>query len=106
MKTANQISTQTSGAWLLTTHKVADFERWKPVFDGTAELKRGYGWKQSSVFAIDGDRNNVLVMEEFDCVEHAKAFASSAELKAAMSKAGVMGAPEIRFVSPVAQANP
>jgi len=24
-------------------HKVGDFERWKPVFDATAALKRGYG---------------------------------------------------------------
>jgi len=55
-------------------HKVEDFERWKPVFDATAALKRGYGWKQFSVFAIDGDRNNVLVMEEFDTMANAKAF--------------------------------
>jgi antibiotic biosynthesis monooxygenase (ABM) superfamily enzyme len=93
---------QNSGAWLVATHKVESFERWKPAFDGVAAIKRGYGWKQSSVYAIDGDRNNVLVMEEFDTLEHAKAFASSPELKAALGKAGVVGAPEIRFANAVA----
>ena len=106
MKTAQQASTQTAGAWLVATHKVADFERWKPVFEGVAELKRRFGWKQSSVFAIDGDRNNVLVMEEFDTLEHARAFATSPELKAAMGEAGVVSAPEIRFGRIVARANP
>ena len=87
-------------------HKVGDFERWKPVFDATAALKRGYGWKQFSVFAIDGDRNNVLVMEEFDTMANAKALAASPDLKAAMGKAGVMGPPGIRFISAVARENP
>lgn len=89
------------GVWLVVTHKVEDFAHWKPVFDSIAALKRGYGWRQSSVFIIDGDHNHVMVMEEFDNLEHAKAFASSPDLKAAMSKAGVVGPPEIRFVEKV-----
>lgn len=106
MTTTNKTTAPNSGAWLHATHKVEDFERWKPVFDGAAALKRGFGWRQSSIYAIDGDRNNILVMEEFDTLEHAKAFASSPELKAAMGRAGVLGVPEIRFVSAVARSNP
>lgn len=102
MGSATATSEQKSGAWLVATHKVEDFARWKPVFDGTATLKRAYGWKHSSVYTIDGDRNNVLVMEEFDSLEHAKAFASSPELKAAMGSAGIVGAPETHIVSEVA----
>lgn len=97
MKSAT--SEQNSGVWLVATHKVEDFARWKPVFDDTAALKGRYGWQHSSVYTIDGDRNNVLTMEKFDSLEHAKAFASSAELKAAMGKAGVVGVPETHIVS-------
>ena len=93
-----------AGVFLVVTHRVADFDKWKAVFDGTAALKRGYGWKQSSVFAIDGDRNNVMVMEEFGSLERAKAFASSAELRDAMGEAGVMGPPDIRYIQTVARA--
>lgn len=89
--------------FLVVTHKVQDFERWKPVYDSTAAWKPGFGWKQGTVFAIDGDRNNVMVMEEFSNMEQAKAFASSPELKAAMGKAGVMGPPEVRFVNTLAR---
>ena len=93
-----------SGAWIAVTHKVESFERWRPVFEGTAAMKRGYGWKQSWVFAMDGDRNNVLVLEEFGSMKGARAFASSPELKAAMGKAGVLGPPEIRFLNTAARA--
>ena len=92
------------GAFLLVTHKVEDFDRWLPVFEGTAALKRKHGWKQSTVYSVDGDRNNVLVMEEFASLEKAQAFAGSPELKAAMGKAGVAGPPVIHFISPVSRA--
>jgi uncharacterized protein (DUF1330 family) len=92
------------GAFLIVTHKVEDYDKWLPVFEGTAALKKKFGWKQSTVYSVDGDRNNVMVMEEFPSLEKAKAFATSPELKAAMGKAGVAGAPEIRFVSPVSHA--
>ena len=65
-------------------------------------MKKKFGWKQSSVYSVDGDRNNVMVIEEFGSLDKAKAFAASPELKAAMGKAGVAGPPEVRFVTPVA----
>ncbi|MFN0314613.1 MAG: hypothetical protein ACKVQA_06230 [Burkholderiales bacterium] len=46
--------------------------------------KSRFGWKQGTVYAIDGDRNNVMVIEEFDTMEHAKAFAASPDLKTAI----------------------
>jgi hypothetical protein len=93
-----------TGAFLIVTHKVEDYDRWLPVFESTGALKKKYGWKQSSVYSVDGDRNNVMVIEEFASMEKAKSFAGSPELKAVMAKAGVAGPPEVRFVSPVAHA--
>lgn len=90
------------GALLLVTHKVQDFQSWKKVYDSTAAWKPGFGWKQGTVLAVDGDPNNVMVMEEFSSIEQAKTFAGSPELKAAMGKAGVIGPPEVHFVTTVA----
>jgi hypothetical protein len=104
MTTAARADSGNGGAFLLVTHKVDDFDRWLAVFESTRALKRKYGWKQSSVFSVDGDRNHVMVLEEFGSLERAKAFAASPELKAAMGKAGVSGPPEIRFVSMVSRA--
>jgi hypothetical protein len=92
------------GAFLLVTHEVEDFDRWLPVFEGTAALKRKHGWKQSTVFSVDGDRKHVMVLEEFGNLDRAKAFAGSPELKAAMAKGGVASAPEVRFVTMVSRA--
>jgi hypothetical protein len=89
-------------AWLIVTHKVENYDHWKAVFDSVATTKRNYGWKQSNVLSIDGDKNNVMVMEEFGSIEKAKAFAASSELKTAMSKAGVASAPDVHFVISVA----
>ena len=96
---------QEGGAWVVVTHEVKSYERWKPVFDSTASLKRGFGWKRSWIFMADGDRNNLLVMEEFGSMARAKAFASSPELKAAMGNAGVIGRPDIRFFESAAHAD-
>ena len=109
LATAAALPTTTSaqsggGAWIMVTHKVESYEKWKPVFDSTAAMKRGYGWKQSMIMAIDGDNKNLLVMEEFASMEKAKAFATSPELKAAMGKAGVTSAPEVKFVNAQAMA--
>lgn len=92
-----------SGALIMVTHKVQDFQVWKKVYDSTAAWKPGYGWKQGTVFSVDGDPNNVMVIEEFGSMDQAKTFAGSSELKAAMGKAGVMGPPEVRFVTSVAR---
>ena len=92
------------GSFLVVTHKVEDYDRWLPVFENTAALKKKHGWKQSMVYSIDGDRNNVMVIEEFASLDKAKAFAGSPELKAAMGKAGVAGPPVIQFISAVSRA--
>ena len=86
-------------------HKKEDFARWKVGFDSTNAMKKPHGWKRSNIYTQDGDRNNVMVVEEFATMEGAKAFAGSPELRAAMGKAGVVGAPDIRFVNHAFQAS-
>ena len=102
---ASTVHAQSAGAWLIVTHKVEDFARWKVGFDSTIGMKKPHGWKHSSIYTVDGDRNNVMVVEEFATMAGAKAFAGSPELRAAMGKAGVLGAPDIRFVNQAFQAS-
>ena len=102
---ASTVHAQSAGAWLIVTHKVEDFARWKVVFDSTIGMKKPHGWKHSSIYTVEGDRNNVMVVEEYATMEGAKAFAGSPELRAAMGKAGVVGAPDIRFVNHAFQAS-
>lgn len=97
---------ESGGAMIFVSHKVENYDKWKPVFDSTAAWKPKFGWKSSTVMSIDGDQNNVLVIESFESIEKAKAFATSAELRAAMGKAGVMGPPDVRFYNVVGTSKP
>ena len=97
---------ESGGATVVVSHKVESFEKWKPVFDSTANWKAKFGWKHSVVLTADSDRNNVTVVEAFDTLENAKKFASSPDLKAAMGKAGVASPPDIRFFNNAAVSTP
>jgi hypothetical protein len=85
-------------AWIHVRHPVADYANWKVVYDETAEYKRTLGWKRYQLFAVGGNRDNLLVMEEFDTREHVQEFLDSAFLREAMARAGVSGAPEMLVV--------
>lgn len=80
--------------WLHVRYRVADYARWKQVYDATAEFKVRYGWKRYRLYMVNGNRNDILAMDEFDTREQAEAFLGSDEFKAAMKQAGVSAAPE------------
>ena len=45
-----------------------------------------------------GERTNLIVMEQFNTLEQARAFAKSDYLREAMEREGIVGAPEILIV--------
>src|SRR5215218_3361423 len=85
-------------AWTHIRHRVEDYPKWKEGFDSTAEYKRSHGWKGYRLYAIEGDNNNVLVMEEFETEGQAREFLGSDYLKDVMSSAGVSDEPDILVV--------
>jgi hypothetical protein len=85
-------------AWTHVRHRVEDYPKWKEVFDSTAEYKRSHGWKGYRIHAIEGDRNHVLVMEEFDTDDQVREFLGSDYLREAMGRAGVSDEPDILVV--------
>src|SRR5919112_847290 len=85
-------------AWTHIRHRVEDYRKWKEGFDSTAEYKRSHGWNGYRLYAIEGDQNHVLVMEEFDTAEHAREFLGSEYLREAMGRAGVSDQPDILVV--------
>jgi len=95
---ARQAVRRKSMAWIHVRAPVEDYAKWKAVFDETAEYKRAHGWKQYRLFSVGGNRNDVLVMEEFNTQELAQEFLDSAFLREAMARAGVSAAPEILVV--------
>lgn len=85
-------------ASLLVQHTVKDYAAWKKVFDETASLRKSGGAISSKVYRDANNPSRVTVLNQWDSVANAQKFATSPELKAAMEKGGVVGAPTVTFL--------
>ena len=74
-------------------HQVADYDAWRKVYDA---FDRGaLGVRQHAVYRSVDDPNDITVWHDFDDPATAESFTNSDELKAAMTEAGVVSAPNI-----------
>jgi hypothetical protein len=79
-------------------HRVADYDAWRRVYDGVAELQRQGGVTADAVYRAEGDPENVLVMHRFASAEQAHAFFENADLRQALVDAGVdLGSVRMEF---------
>jgi quinol monooxygenase YgiN len=85
-------------ATMIVKHRVANFESWKQVFDSMEGTRREHGWLGHSVHREAADPNMVVIVNRVRDAEGAKRYGASSELRAAMQRAGVQGAPEIAFL--------
>jgi hypothetical protein len=82
-------------ATLLVRHSVESYDDWKPVFDGHEASRRLHG---ASGHRVLRDGNQVTILIDFPDRGLAEGFASDPTLPEVMSKAGVVGAPEIAIL--------
>ena len=88
----------TKMAYMFVRQEVKDYEAWKSVFNRGDDLRRRNGAKSYQVLRPQNGSSEVDVLFEWDDLDNARRFASSAELKEAMQRAGVIGKPEILFL--------
>lgn len=81
--------------------QVADFDKWKEVFDSAEPTRREHGIVGHHINRSKDDPNNLSVYLAASDVEKAKAWATSDELKSAMAEAGVSGAPDFVWMKPL-----
>lgn len=86
-------------AKMLVHHKVKDFNAWKAVYDSVYDLRKANGELTDQIFHEENDPNSLTIIFDWDSFENARKYAGSPELKAAMEKAGVLGPPEIHFIT-------
>lgn len=84
---------------VLVRHKVKDYTTWKKEFDDFVEFRKSSGEKSFQILQPDEDANNLYLLFAWDNEENAHRFMESSKLKERMEKAGVIEAPEIRFLS-------
>jgi len=94
----------TSAAWaedvrMFVRHEVTDYGTWRTTYNSFARTQKKMGVYFKAVYQSTENPNDVTVIHDFHSLEKAKAFAASPELKSAMEKAGVKGAPQIWYTT-------
>ena len=84
--------------YLLVRHKVADFGKWKLQYDAHQSARTAASLRDRLILRGLDNPNEVVLLFEVGDVAKARAFASSADLKAAMQSAGVVDKPDISFL--------
>jgi hypothetical protein len=79
-------------------HKVADFAKWKPVYDSHAPARANAGLKEEHLFRNIDNPSEVVLLFSAEDLNKAKAFVSSSDLRETMQKAGVIDKPDIWFL--------
>ena len=65
-------------------HRVADYAKWKPVFDEHEALRTEYGTVGHSLHRDADDPNVIIIAFRVSDLNRAKEFAASEELRSAM----------------------
>jgi heme-degrading monooxygenase HmoA len=90
-----------SMATLLVKHRVGNFEKWRQVFDRLEALREKHGFIAHSVHRDATDPNIVVIVNRVKSMSDAKDYGQSQVLHDAMAEDGVIGAPEITFLTDV-----
>jgi hypothetical protein len=83
---------------VIVQHRVADYDRWFPVFTEHEDIRRQNGATGHSVNREVADPNSVLIVNDFATPEGARAFSQDPSLPAAMERGGVEGPPQVWIV--------
>jgi hypothetical protein len=83
---------------------VADFDSWLAAFDSHEDARRVASILGHHINRSEGDPNELSVFMGLSDLNRAKEFAASDELRERMKASGVIGAPQITYMTPVREA--
>ena len=85
---------------MIVHHQVADYAKWRVAYDADEPGRTAGGLVNCRVQRSLDNANDVVVTCNMTDIAKARAFASSKKLMDTMTKAGVMGKPQILFLTP------
>ena len=94
--------TEEAMGMMIIRHKVRDYGQWRPIFDRHTEMQKAAGLSNPRVYhSADSNKGEIVVVFDTKDTEMAKDFAASADLKEAMTEAGVVDMPTIYFLESI-----
>ena len=82
-------------------HKVKDYAKWRPLFDGHVAKQKAAGLSHPRIMRSADDKSEIVIIFDDMDTKKAKEFAASADLKETMMKAGVVDQPTIYFLESI-----
>ena len=83
---------------LVIMHKVANFDKWKPLYESHDSIRRAHGLTNYVIGRGMDDSNMVLVALKMDDITKAKELVNSQEMKDRMKNGGVIGVPTFEYI--------
>jgi len=88
--------------YVLISHEIEDFSKWKTVFDADSEARKTGGETgQSMVFQAADNSNKITMLFEWESAEKLDEFMNSDLLKEKMKEAGVKSEPTVAILNKV-----
>jgi hypothetical protein len=84
--------------YILIRHKVADFAKWKPVYDAHGSARADAGLKEERLLRNIENPSEVVLLFSASDLNKAKQFATSDDLRQRMQQAGVNDKPDVWFL--------
>jgi quinol monooxygenase YgiN len=84
---------------MIVRHRVANYDKWRELFDSMHTTRAAHGWTGSDVYRDAADPNLVTIVNHIKDIEGAKKYGGSPDLRAAMERGGVIGAPDVTFLT-------
>lgn len=85
--------------YLIVKHKVENYDQWKKVFDSGAGGIEETGFQIQNILRDADDPNMIVLFFKLDDIEKAKAFTDTPEAYKGSEKAGVIGIPEVFWLT-------
>jgi hypothetical protein len=86
--------------YLSIRHTVADYAKWRLVFDANESLRRANGATGvQEIYRDQANPNDITTVHEWDNAENAQKFAHNPVLAELMKTAGVISVPDVRFMT-------
>ena len=98
VKTPEPVSPVKPANLMVMMHKVANFAKWQAGYEMGDSMRLAHGLHNYVLARGVKDTNMVMVVVKMDDAARAKEFTTSADLKGAMQKAGVIGTPSISYL--------
>jgi hypothetical protein len=84
--------------YILVSHKIADWDKWKPVFESDEAGRKSFGVNVKKLFRAADDPNDILVLFDAPDEASAKECIERPGLKNIMQDAGVISEPVFRIL--------